>query len=73
MDSLVFMDGMDFWNDSVGLVYGDPLSGYHFILKTTDSGESWSRIPQENIPENLEFISKTVNDPMMVCLRVHVG
>jgi photosystem II stability/assembly factor-like uncharacterized protein len=54
MDSLVFMDGMDFWNDSVGLVYGDPLSGYHFILKTTNGGETWSRIPQENIPENLE-------------------
>ena len=55
MDSLVFMDGMDFWNDSVGLVYGDPLSGFHFILKTIDGGENWSRIPQENIPENLEI------------------
>ena len=55
MDSLVFMDGMDFWNDSVGLVYGDPLGGYHFILKTTNGGETWSRISQENIPENLEI------------------
>ena len=55
MDSLVFMDGMDFWNDSVGLVYGDPLSGYHFILKTTNGGETWSRISSENIPKNLEI------------------
>jgi photosystem II stability/assembly factor-like uncharacterized protein len=53
MDSLVFMDGMDFWDDSVGLVYGDPLQGYHFILKTIDGGDSWSRIPSENIPQNL--------------------
>jgi len=55
MDSLVFMDGMDFWNDSVGLVYGDPLSGYHFILKTTNGGETWSCISSENIPKNLEI------------------
>jgi len=55
MDSLVFMDGMDFWNDSVGLVYGDPLSGYHFILKTTNGGETWRRIPQQKIPGNLEI------------------
>mgnify|MGYP005995392289 FL=1 len=55
MDSLVFMDGMDFWNDAVGLVYGDAVSGFHFILKTIDGGENWSRIPQENIPENLEI------------------
>lgn len=50
MDTLVFMDGMDFWNDSVGLVFGDPLDGYHFILKTVDAGESWIRIPKENLP-----------------------
>ena len=55
MDSLIFMDGMDFWNDSGWLVYGDPLDGFHFILKTTDGGENWSRISQENIPENLEI------------------
>ena len=55
MDSLVFMDGMDFWNDSIGLVYGDPLDGYHFILKTIDAGETWSRIPSGNIPQNLKI------------------
>jgi photosystem II stability/assembly factor-like uncharacterized protein len=55
MDSLVFMDGMDFWNDSIGLVYGDPLEGYHFILKTRDGGDSWTRISSEKIPENLEI------------------
>jgi len=55
MDSLVFMDGMDFWNDSVGIVYGDPLNDFHFILKTTNKGESWNRIPMDNIPKNLEI------------------
>jgi len=53
-DSLVFMDGMAFWNDSTGLVYGDPLDGYHFILKTTDAGNSWRRISSENIPPPLD-------------------
>lgn len=52
-DSLVFMDGMDFWNDSVGLVYGDPLDGYHFLLKTIDGGENWSRISSSVLPEPL--------------------
>ena len=53
-DTLAFIDGMDFWNDSIGLVYGDPLDGYHFILKTTDKGHSWNRISSENIPAPLE-------------------
>lgn len=52
-DSLVFMDGVDFWNDSVGLVYGDPLGGYHFILKTEDGGENWSRIDSSVLPQPL--------------------
>lgn len=30
-DSLVFMDGMDFFN-RIGYVYGDPLDGKHFLL-----------------------------------------
>jgi len=53
IDSLVFMDGMDFWNDSVGLIYGDPLGGYHFILKTIDGGESWNRIDSSSLPKPL--------------------
>jgi len=55
MDTLVFMDGMDFWNDSIGVVYGDPLNNYHFILKTIDGGETWNRIPSENIPQSLDI------------------
>jgi len=55
MDSTVFMDGMDFWNDSVGLVYGDPVGGYHFILKTVDGGETWNRILEDKIPAKLEI------------------
>jgi len=53
MDSLVFMDGIDFWNDSVGLAFCDPLDGYHFILKTTDNGNSWYRIDSIKIPSPL--------------------
>lgn len=52
-DSLVFMDGMDFWKD-YGIVYGDPLDGYHFILMTLDGGDTWQRITEDFLPAVLE-------------------
>jgi photosystem II stability/assembly factor-like uncharacterized protein len=33
-----FIDGVDFWNDTEGLMYGDPIDGRMLLIKTTDGG-----------------------------------
>ena len=40
-DSLAFFDGMDFWNDKEGIIYGDPIKGSMLLLQTMDSGNTW--------------------------------
>jgi hypothetical protein len=50
----IFMDGMDFWDNGSGLVYGDPLDGYHFILKTTDYGLNFKRLSKNILPDVLK-------------------
>jgi photosystem II stability/assembly factor-like uncharacterized protein len=39
-----FFDGIDFWNDREGLLYGDPMDGTLLLLRTTDSGKSWAPV-----------------------------
>lgn len=43
-DSAAFFDGIDFWNEKEGVIYGDPINGKILILKTSDSGQTWSPI-----------------------------
>ncbi len=50
----VFMDGIDFWPNGQGLIYGDPLDGYHFVLKTENGGKTWNRIDKNSLPEVLK-------------------
>jgi photosystem II stability/assembly factor-like uncharacterized protein len=44
-----FIDGIDFWNDREGIVYGDPIQGRMLLLQTKDGGESWH--PLESSPK----------------------
>lgn len=53
-DTNVFMDGMDFWKNGMGLVYGDPLDGYHYILKTENEGQAWGRLSKRILPEPIQ-------------------
>jgi photosystem II stability/assembly factor-like uncharacterized protein len=39
-----FFDGMDFWNDKEGIIYGDPIDGKMLLLSTRDGGLSWTEI-----------------------------
>jgi len=41
-DSAIFLDGMDFWDDKQGMIFGDPIKNKMQLLKTTDGGQSWS-------------------------------
>jgi photosystem II stability/assembly factor-like uncharacterized protein len=45
-----FIDGMDFWNNKEGIVYGDPIEGSMLLLRTFDGGISWQELPRENRP-----------------------
>lgn len=40
-----FIDAVQFWENGQGLVYGDATDSLAYILKTTDFGRSWVRIP----------------------------
>lgn len=39
-----FFDGIDFWNDKEGMVYGDPIDGKMLVLRTVDGGLSWREV-----------------------------
>lgn len=43
-----FFDGIDFWNNKEGIIYGDPIDGKMLLLKTEDGGISWK--PVRNAP-----------------------
>lgn len=43
-DSLIFLDGMGFWNRNEGIIFGDPINRKMQLLKTIDGGQTWSDI-----------------------------
>lgn len=49
-----FLNSIDFWDDRVGLAYGDSYDGRPYILKTEDGGQSWNRVNPDILPEALE-------------------
>ena len=49
-DSNAFFDGVDFWNDKEGLIYGDPINGRMLLLKTDDGGKTWQELLEANRP-----------------------
>jgi photosystem II stability/assembly factor-like uncharacterized protein len=40
----IFLDGMDFWDEKHGIIFGDPILNQLQILKTTDGGLSWNDV-----------------------------
>lgn len=46
-----FLNSIDFWNDNMGLAYGDSFDGKPFILKTENGGATWFRIQSEQLPD----------------------
>lgn len=43
----IFLDAMDF-NGKKGVVVGDPLDGYFFMANTTNRGNTWQVVKQQN-------------------------
>lgn len=46
----VFIDGVDFWDDKIGIAYADPVNGKFVILRTFDGGETWRAVDYNLIP-----------------------
>ncbi len=49
-----FFDGIDFWNNKEGIIYGDPIDGKMLLLRTMDGGLSWAEIKDAPILEKGE-------------------
>lgn len=52
--SAVFIDGVDFWNDNDGVMYGDPIEGRLFLLFTKDGGKTRNEPALETRPKLME-------------------
>ena len=48
-----FPNVVHFWNENEGFCMGDPNGGYFEIYTTTNGGNTWTRVPQANIPAPL--------------------
>ncbi len=45
-----FFDGIDFWNDKEGIIYGDPINGRMLLLYTNDGGKTWEPRKADECP-----------------------
>ncbi|WP_242203655.1 WD40/YVTN/BNR-like repeat-containing protein [Aestuariivivens insulae] len=50
----VFYDAMRFWNDKEGIAIGDSVAGCMSVIITRDGGETWAKIPCDDLPKGLE-------------------
>lgn len=48
-----FCNFVHMFDANVGVSLGDPTNGYYEILRTTDGGLTWTRVPQGSIPAPL--------------------
>ncbi|HET6974829.1 MAG TPA: hypothetical protein VFI24_00785 [Pyrinomonadaceae bacterium] len=49
-DEKAFLDAMSFWDANHGIVFGDSVNEQFYILTTADGGNTWTRVPPENLP-----------------------
>lgn len=47
----VFYDSMQFFNEMEGIAIGDPTDGCLSVITTRDAGETWQKIPCDQLPE----------------------
>lgn len=50
----VFYDAMCFFDETHGIAVGDNVNGCFSIIMTSDSGAHWTKIPCEELPEEIE-------------------
>ncbi len=73
-DTLAFFDGMDFWENGSGILFGDPLLGKHLIYTSNDGGNSWERVELDSLIIPLENEGGfAASGTSIVCLGNGVG
>ncbi len=45
-----FPNIVHFWDENNGWCQGDPVDGYYEMYTTTNGGDTWTRVPEVNIP-----------------------
>ena len=50
----VFYDSMSFWNDQEGIAVGDSMDGCLSVIITRDGGNSWSKLPCDDLPNGID-------------------
>ncbi len=50
----VFYDSMDFWNEREGIAIGDSTDGCLSVIVTRDSGNTWTKLTCDQLPEGTE-------------------
>lgn len=50
----VFYDAMTFLNDKDGIAIGDSVEGCLSIIKTSDGGTTWSKLPCSELPKGID-------------------
>jgi photosystem II stability/assembly factor-like uncharacterized protein len=46
----MFLDAMEFMDEEMGFVIGDPINGHFFLAVTANGGDSWKDVPSALLP-----------------------
>lgn len=65
----VFYDAMKFWNNKEGIAIGDPTQDCFSILITRDGGNSWNKIPCQNLPKLTEGEAAFAASNTNICIK----
>jgi len=76
-DPKAFFDAMAFWDPNRGIAFSDSVDGQLVILRTTDGGKAWTRVPAAGLPPALDnegaFAASGTNVAVMGRDRVWIG
>lgn len=46
-----FFNGIQFWNEREGIMFGDPVDEYLNVVITRDGGQTWNKVSQNKLPK----------------------
>ncbi len=65
----VFYDAIQFWNNKEGIAIGDPIQDCFSIIITRDSGNSWNKIPCQNLPKLIQGEAAFAASNTNICIK----
>ena len=72
LDTSCFIDGIDFWSNGHGLLFGDPIQEEHFMFRTEDEGNTWRKITKTPSPIKNEA-GFAASGTSVVCVGAGIG